>query len=129
MKQLNNITIGKANTIVDMNNIANAVGSGSLEVFATPMMVALMEKAAVNALVDFLDEGETTVGTGINIAHISASPIGMEITATAEVIDVKGREITFKLSVSDSVGLIGEGTHTRFVVDAERFQSKTNSKV
>lgn len=129
MKQLNNITIGKANTVVDMNNIANAVGSGSLEVFATPMMVALMEKAAVNALVDFLDEGETTVGTGINIAHISASPIGMEITATAEVIDVKGREITFKLSVSDSVGLIGEGTHTRFVVDAERFQSKTNSKV
>ena len=129
MKQLNNITIGKANTVVDMNNIANAVGSGSLEVFATPMMVALMEKAAVNALVDFLDEGETTVGTGINITHVSASPIGMKITATAEVIDVKGREITFKLSVSDSVGLIGEGTHTRFVVDAERFQSKTNSKV
>ncbi|NLP26453.1 MAG: thioesterase family protein [Clostridiales bacterium] len=129
MKQLNNITIGKANTIVDKNNTANAVGSGSLEVFATPMMVALMEKAAVNALVDFLDEGETTVGTGINITHVSASPIGIEITATAEVIDVKGREITFKLSVSDSVGLIGEGTHTRFVVDAERFQSKTNSKV
>lgn len=129
MKQLNNITIGKANTVVDMNNIANAVGSGSLEVFATPMMVALMEKAAVNALVDFLDEGETTVGTGINITHVSASPIGIEITATAEVIDVKGREITFKLSASDSVALIGEGTHTRFVVDAERFQSKTNSKV
>lgn len=129
MKKLNNGVIGKANIVVDENNTANAVGSGSLKVFATPMMVALMEKSAVNALAEFLDEGETTVGTGINISHVAASPVGIGITATAEVTDVKGREITFKLSASDSAGLIGEGTHTRFVVNAEKFQSKTNNKI
>lgn len=129
MKKLNNGVVGKADTVVDENNTAEAVGSGSLKVFATPMMVALMEKSAVNALADFLDEGETTVGTGINISHVAASPVGIGITATAEVTNVNGREITFKLSASDSVGLIGEGTHTRFVVNAEKFQIKTNNKI
>lgn len=129
MKNLNKGIIGKANTVVDASNTADVVGSGSLKVFATPMMVALMEKAAVNALEDYLEEGETTVGTGINISHVSASPIGIEVNATAEVTYVNGREITFKLSASDSVGLIGEGIHTRFVVNAERFQNKTNRKI
>lgn len=129
MKQLNNGIIGKADTVVNENNTADAIESGSLKVFATPMMVALMEKAAVSALSDYLDEGETTVGTGINISHVAASPVGIEVTATAEVTGVNGREITFKLSASDSAGLIGEGTHTRFVVNAEKFQSKTNNKI
>lgn len=129
MRKIDNGTTGSASVTVNETNTAAAVGSGSLKVFATPMMAALMEKAAVDALADFLEDGETSVGTLLNISHISASPIGKEIISQAEVTDVNGREISFKVSASDSTGLIGEGTHKRFVVNAEKFQSKTDSKI
>jgi predicted thioesterase len=127
-----NITIGEKATysiMVSESNTAKTMGSGSLEVFATPAMVAIMEKASTMALQPYLEEGSTTVGTALNISHVSATPVGMKVFATAEVISVEGREITFKVQAFDEVGLIGEGTHKRFVVFAEKFQSKTNAKL
>lgn len=114
---------------VDSSNVAKTMGSGSLDVFATPSMVATMEKASTMALEKYLDEGTTTVGTALDIAHISATPIGMEVFATAEVIAVNNREIIFKVQAFDEAGLIGEGTHKRFIVLAEKFQNKTNAKL
>ena len=122
-------TKGSFKTIVDGSNTAKTMGSGSLEVFATPSMVAIMEKASTLALEPFLDDGSTTVGTAMDITHVSATPIGMEVHATAEVVEVNGREIKFNVQAFDECGLIGEGTHKRFIVYAEKFQDKTNSKL
>lgn len=115
-------------TTVDMENIAKTVGSGSLEVFATPMMVALMEKAAAAAVADCMENDETTVGTKLDIAHTSATPLKMKVSAYAEVTEVNGREITFRVTAKDEAGEIGSGVHKRFVVFGEKFMSKTNSK-
>lgn len=115
--------------IVDKSNTAKTMGSGSLEVFATPSMVAIMEKSSTMAIEKYLEEGSTTVGTALDITHVSATPVGMEVSATAEVIAVNGREISFKVQAFDEVGLIGEGIHKRFIVFAEKFQSKTNAKL
>lgn len=115
--------------MVDKSNTAKTMGSGSLEVFATPSMVAIMEKSSTMAIEKYLDEGSTTVGTALDITHVSATPVGMEVSATAEVIAVNGREISFKVQAFDEVGLIGEGIHKRFIVFAEKFQSKTNAKL
>ena len=95
MKELNVNISGSAELIADKSNLAVNVGSGSLEVFATPMMAMLMEKAACNALSSYLENDETTVGTELNIKHISATPEGMKVTATATVTAVNGREISF----------------------------------
>ena len=115
-------------TTVDMENIAKTVGSGSLEVFATPMMVALMEKAAAAAVAECMENDETTVGTKLDIAHTSATPLKMKVSAYAEVTEVNGREITFRVTAKDEAGEIGSGVHKRFVVFGEKFMSKTNSK-
>ena len=125
------LEIGKtatAKTIVSDANTAKAVGSGSLDVFATPMMIALMEKAACEVLADSLEEGQTSVGTQANITHIAASPVGMEITATATIESISGREVKFTVTANDSVGEIGNGTHARFIVDEARFMEKTNMR-
>ena len=119
---------GTAAVKADNSNTAKTMGSGSLDVFATPAMVALMEKSAVNAVADYLGEGETTVGTYLGIEHISATPVGMEITAVSEVTEVNGREIVFSVEASDNAGVIGKGTHKRFIVNSEKFMNKTNSK-
>lgn len=119
---------GTAAVKADNSNTAKTMGSGSLDVFATPAMVALMEKSAVNAIADYLGEGETTVGTYLGIEHISATPVDMEVTAAAEVTEVNGREIVFTVEASDNAGIIGKGTHKRFIVNAEKFMNKTNSK-
>lgn len=117
-----------AETIVSKENFAASVGSGSLEVFATPMMTALMEKAAAGAVADCMENDETTVGTMLNITHSSATPEGMKVKAFAEVTEVNGREITFHVWAEDEAGLIGDGTHKRFVVFTEKFMNKTKSK-
>jgi predicted thioesterase len=117
-----------AQTIVTRDKLAVTVGSGSLRVFATPMMVALMEQAACDAVAAFLEDGETTVGTKIDVAHTAATPEGMQVTAEAEITAVNGREITLQVTARDAVGEIGSGIHKRFVVNAEKFQSKTDSK-
>ena len=129
MKELTIGTKGTAETTVTDANTANTMGSGSLDVFATPAMTALMEKAACNALSAYLEGDETTVGTLLNITHDSATPVGMKVTAEATVTEVNGRETVFEVTASDEKGLIGKGTHKRFTVYAEKFMGKTNSKL
>ena len=117
-----------AHTTVTADKTAKAVGSGSLNVFATPMLAALMEEAACNAVGAFLEEGETTVGTELNIRHTAATPQGLQVVAEAELVSQNGREITLNVTAHDSVGEIGSGTHKRFVVNAEKFQAKTDGR-
>ncbi len=115
-----------SSVVVDKANCASAVGSGGLDVFATPSMVALMENAAMNAVAPCLPDGSTTVGSEINVTHTKPTSIGATVSATAELLSVDGRKLLFKVAAHDGVGLIGEGTHVRFVVDVERFLSKLN---
>lgn len=110
--------------VVDSDNCASAVGSGGLNVFATPSMVALMENAAMNAVAPFLPEGSTTVGTEINTTHIKPTALGDEVEATATLMHVEGRKLSFAVEARDTKGIIGRGTHVRFVVDVERFLAK-----
>lgn len=115
--------------LVTEANTAFAVGSGSLKVYATPAMLALMEKAACEAIATILNEGETTVGTNLNVNHLSATPVGMQVSATAELISHEGRKFVFKVTACDESGIIGEGTHERFTVLSQRFTEKTYSKL
>ena len=110
-------------TVSDTNS-AKTLGSGDMDVFATPAMVALMENAAMLAVAAHLPEGSATVGTQMNTSHIKASPLGATITASAELTEVEGRKLTFAVKAWDEKGVIGEGVHARFVVDRERFLSK-----
>lgn len=114
----------ESTTVVSAANTAATLGSGDMYVFATPAMVALMENAAMLAVKDHLPEGSATVGTQINTSHLKASPLGATITASAELTAVDGRRLTFAVKAWDEKGIIGEGSHTRFVVDRERFLSK-----
>ncbi len=111
-------------TRVDNTNTAVALGSGSLDVFATPAMVALMENAALEAVAKSLPEGSTTVGTLVNVAHTRATGMGDIVTAEAVLEEVDGRRLIFSVTASDSKGQIGKGMHERFIVDCERFLSK-----
>lgn len=108
--------------------LASTMGSGSLEVLATPAVVALMENAAESLVAPYLDEGITTVGTMISIKHLSATPKGAEFSATAELIAVDGRKYTFSVTAQDKAGIIAEGTHERFSVKSESFMQKANTK-
>ena len=122
-------TVGEAITVVNTTNTAITAESGSLPVFATPFMIALMEKATCSACESLLDEGETTVGTAINITHDKASGLGELIKASATLKAVDGRKLTFDVIATDSKeDIIGKGTITRFVVNGERFMSKVESK-
>ncbi len=124
MKEIKIGTTGLAEAVVSKENIAVTVGSGSLEVFSTPMMTALMEKAACEAMEKFLENDETTVGTALDITHDRATPIGVSVKAEAEIIKVNGREIIFKVSAKDKDGNIGQGIHKRFVVYSGKFMDK-----
>lgn len=119
----------KVYDIVTDSNTALSVGSGSLRVYATPAMLALMEKAACEAVAELLNEGETTVGTLLNVSHVAATPVGMKVYATAEITEHEGRKLVLKVEAFDETGLIGEGTHERFVVKSERFVEKTYQKL
>ena len=120
---------GRADDIVTDKNTAAAAGSGGLQVFGTPFMVALMEKAAWSSINPHLNPGDSTVGTKVNISHLSATPVGMKVWAESEVTLVDGKRIELKVSAYDEKGLIGEGTHERFIVTDERFQAKTDRKL
>lgn len=109
-------------------NTAATIGSGKVRVFATPMMIALIEKTAVLSVEPFLMDGQSTVGTRIEVSHLSATPIGMKVLAETEVTQVDRRRIVFSVKAYDEKGLIGEGTHERFVIDLESFQYKANQK-
>ena len=120
---------GEVSTLVEREDTALEVGSGSLLVYATPCMVALMEGAACEAIADALPEDKTSVGISLDIAHLSATPVGLEVRAEAEVIAVEGNTITFQLNAYDEAGKIGEGTHKRVVVSTQRFLDKVYSKL
>lgn len=111
-------------SVVTAANTASALGSGDMEVLATPAMVALMENAAMLAVKDSLPEGSTTVGVEMATSHIKASAVGAEISAVARLEEMDGRRLTFAVRAWDEKGAIGEGRHVRFIVDRERFLSK-----
>ena len=125
------ISVGLKNSaemIVQAEDTAFAVGSGSLKVLATPKMIALIEKAATDLLEKNLPQEFTSVGTALDIKHNAPTPIGMKIFATAEIVEVDGRKIIFKVAAFDDCGEIGTGTHERFIVGREKFQAKADSK-
>lgn len=107
---------------------AAAVGSGDLRVLATPAMTALMEKAALNCAKSGLDGNESTVGISLNIRHIAPTPVGMEVTCRATLVQVDSRKLTFSLEAFDEKEKIGEGTHERFIINSEKFQNKCDGK-
>jgi predicted thioesterase len=109
-------------------NTAQALGSGTVPVYATPALVALLEEAAVNALRPVLDAGKTSVGTRIDISHLAATPIGMAVSAQATLTAVDGRRLTFAVRADDEAELIAEGVHERVVVDEERFLARAREK-
>lgn len=120
---------GTAFTNVEREDTAKEVGSGDLLVYATPCMVALMEGAACEAIAAALPENQTSVGTALNIEHISATPVGLEVHAEAEVIAIDGKKITFSVRAFDESGEIGSGTHVRFLVNSQKFLEKTYEKL
>lgn len=107
---------------------AARVGSGLVDVFATPMMVALLERTCNESVVPHLDPGQGTVGTLINVSHTAATPIGMRVWCESELVEVDRRRLVFRVALYDECGPIGEGTHERFVIDMDRFQAKALSK-
>lgn len=113
---------------VTEDKLASTVGSGLLRVFATPAMIAAMEQAACGALEPFLQEGQTSVGTALQIEHTAPTPLGMEVEVTATITAVEGRRVDFTVEARDAVGNVGHGTHSRFLVDAARFQEKADRK-
>ena len=115
--------------MVTEDKTAKAMGSGDLPVLATPAMIALMEKTACESVAPYLEEGSGTVGTELNVKHVAATPIGMQVTCETELVEVDGRRLVFHVKASDEAGLIGEGTHERFIINNEKFQSKANGKL
>lgn len=115
--------------IVTEDDTAKSLGSGELMVLATPRMIALMEECAYKSLSPYLEEGSGSVGTMLNVSHISATPVGMKAWAETEVTKVDGRKIVFSVKAFDECGLIGQGTHERFIIYNEKFTQKTYSKL
>lgn len=120
---------GRAETQAEREDTAKEVGSGDLLVYATPCMVALMEGAACEAIAEAIPEGKTSVGTALNIEHIAATPVGLEVWAEAEVTEVDGTVLTFSVAAYDEAGQIGKGSHRRVIVDAQRFLDKAYQKL
>ena len=116
-------------TVVDESNTAAAVASGGVPVFGTPMMIALMESAALQLASQYLEEGQTTVGTRIEVSHTAATPIGMQVEATAKLEKIDGKLLTFSMTASDDAELIGEGMQVRAIVNERKFIDRTNSKL
>ena len=126
------ITIGmkaEASTLAEREDTAKEVGSGDLLVYATPCMVALMEGAACEAIADCLSDTQTTVGIALNIEHTSATPVGLEVRAEAEVTAVEGKVITFAVRAFDEAGEIGHGIHKRVLVNSQKFLEKAYNKL
>ena len=120
--------VGEARTRVESDDLARAFGSGLIDVYATPAMIALLEAAAVNAVDHLLPEGSATVGTHLDVRHLAPSPLGVEIVARAKLIAVDGRRLNFRLEAHDPVDTIGEGTHERVIVDVSRLLARAAAK-
>ena len=126
------MNIGIKNKIelnVTADKTAKVVGSGSLDVFATPAMIALMEQTAAESVEKELEQGMTTVGIKINVEHLAATPVGMDVTCQSTLVEVDGRKLVFDIEAFDECGIIGKAYHERFIVDSKRFMDKTLSKL
>lgn len=118
---------GTCMVTADESNSAKTMGSGTLDVFATPAMIALMEKTAWTSVAPYLEPGEGTVGIHLDISHDAPTPLGMTITCESELVEIDGRKLVFSVSAKDEKGtIIGRGTHERFVILEEKFQEKAN---
>ena len=120
---------GEVSALVERDDTAQEVGSGSLLVYATPCMAALMEGAACEAIAEALPEDKTSVGIELNISHLAATPVGLEVHAVAEITAVEGNILTYKVEAFDEKGKIGEGTHKRAIVTTQRFLDKVYAKL
>ena len=120
---------GLAEALVEQADTAKEVGSGDLLVYATPCMVALMEGAAWESIAPYLAEGESSVGTKMDVTHLSATPVGMSVRSESVVTAVEGRKVTFSITAYDEAGEIGRATHERVVIKTERFLEKTYDKL
>ena len=120
---------GRREQTVTPEMSAARIGSGLVEVFATPMMVALIEQTCLESVLPQLEEGQGTVGTLVNVSHVSATPVGMRVWCDSELVEVDRRRLVFKVKAYDECGLIGEGTHERFIIDNAKFMEKLNSKL
>ena len=119
---------GEATVEVTAELTARHLGSGTVSVFATPEMVRLMERAAVNALKPYLAPGQQSVGTMVNVRHLAATPVGATVTARARLVAIEGRRLTFEVSAHDGTDLIGEGVHERALIDLARFEARVKAK-
>lgn len=119
---------GTASMVVGTRDTAPRVGSGKIAVLATPVMINLLEEAALAAVEHLLDEGQQSLGTHLDVSHLAATPTGMEVTATAELTAIDGRRLTLTVRAEDEADLIGEGMHTRVVVNAAKFQTRVDAK-
>ena len=119
---------GRAETVVNDTNTAAAVGSGNLDVFATPFMIALMEEASQRSVAPYLTEGESTVGTKISVSHDAATPLGMKVRAESRLIEIDGRRLVFEVRAGDECGPGGQGSHERFIIRRQRFLEKVEAK-
>ena len=119
---------GHAETLVEKEDTAQAVGSGGLLVYATPCLAALMEGAAYESIAPALAEGESSVGTRMDLTHSSATPVGMQVRAESVVTAVDGRKVCLNVAAYDEAGLIGKGTHERFIIAKDRFLAKAQAK-
>lgn len=119
---------GKQSVMASEENSAKSMGSGTLDVFATPAMIALMEKTAWMSVADELEEGCSTVGIQLDVSHDAPTPLGMQVTCESELIGIEGRKLTFRLRAYDEQGNVGQGIHERFIINDEKFQIKANEK-
>ncbi len=119
---------GRAETLVTPENTASAVGSGLVPVFATPMMIALMENAAASSVAPHLEAGQGTVGTRLEVTHDAATPVGMKVWAETELVEVDRKRLVFQVAAFDEAGLIGSGRHERFIIATEKFLAKAEAK-
>lgn len=119
---------GRIETVVTQKESAKTLGSGLLDVYATPAMIALMEGCASQSVAPYLDEDCGTVGTAVNIRHLAATPMGMKVYCESILTEVDGRRLLFNVKAYDETGLIGEGTHERFIINSEKFFAKVNAK-
>ena len=120
--------VGEAALMVEETHTASHLGSGGVEVLATPVMIALMEDAARSSVDSKLEQGQMSVGVNLNVSHLAATPVGMRVTARAELVAVEGRRLTFKVEARDEREIIGEGTHIRAIINLDRFMDRVHEK-
>lgn len=121
--------IGSQSIVVTQDQTAASLGSGELNVFGTPCMIALMENTALKSVQPHLEEGQGTVGTLLDVKHVAATPVGMEVRCESRLIEIDRRRLVFEVRAWDACGLIGEGLHERFIIDNQKFMARTNAKL